>query len=281
MPLANATVVNVVNGLTLNGTVTMSRGAVLYFTGTQTLGGTGQIVFAGSGGYNFLSPQNGTLTIGPAVTIRGGNGSLGSSPLINQGTISALALNQSSGSWVLAGGTIRGGSISTAGGAALRTKSGTLDSVTLDADLTLENSDQVGVVNGLTVNRMLTLAGNPNPTGLFFEGPQTLGGTGQVVFGGAGSLNFLSPNSALTIGAGVTIRGAPGSIGNATQPLINQGTIGADVLGKNINVFGTPVTNEGTLKVDGAGTTITVGANPFANSGTVQELNGGKIIVNP
>ncbi len=98
------------NGLVLNGTATLGayRQAVL-FSGTQTLGGSGTVFF-GDARYQALLPnQDGmTLTIGPGITIRGGNstndtyggavigqnGYLGggsNASIINRGTISADA----------------------------------------------------------------------------------------------------------------------------------------------------------------------------------------------
>ena len=63
----------------------------------------------------------------------------------------------------------------------------------------------------------------------------------------------------LTIAARFTIRGASGSIDDSQYPLINNGTIQADV----------------------AGGIITIQGNPFTNNGTTQELNGGKIVIVP
>ncbi|MEO8428278.1 MAG: Ig-like domain-containing protein, partial [Verrucomicrobiota bacterium] len=100
MTLTDDRYLNVMNGLTLNGTLTIAAlsGAGLDFLGTQTLGGKGQVVFAEPGQYR-LRPQSGTLTIGPGLTIRGGSGriggsSLGASSIINQGTIAADVAGQ-------------------------------------------------------------------------------------------------------------------------------------------------------------------------------------------
>src|SRR5205814_8098333 len=61
------------NGLTLNGPLILGSAGGVQFLGTQTLGGTGEVVFAGAS--NLLSAQgNGTqagaasLTIGPNIT---------------------------------------------------------------------------------------------------------------------------------------------------------------------------------------------------------------------
>src|SRR4029077_8903049 len=74
--------------------------AGLRFAGTQTLSGTGTVIFnSNNDGRNALAVVNGgtTLTIGSGITIRGGYGVVGYSPtwgpsnvaVINQGTISA------------------------------------------------------------------------------------------------------------------------------------------------------------------------------------------------
>jgi len=112
----------VVNGLELNGTITMPSDAWEYgrinFEGDQTLSGTGEIVFAGTGGVQRyagdVSPYQGTLTIGSGITIRTGNrssdiGNPGGS-IINQGLISAEthgAFIAISGDSITNDGTIR------------------------------------------------------------------------------------------------------------------------------------------------------------------------------
>ncbi|MCY2953144.1 MAG: hypothetical protein NTU53_14365, partial [Planctomycetota bacterium] len=67
---------NVVNGLTLNGTATLGYQARIYFNGgSQTLGGMGTVVFNNCPNQALVANANGmTLTIGPNITIRGGNG---------------------------------------------------------------------------------------------------------------------------------------------------------------------------------------------------------------
>jgi hypothetical protein len=117
----------------------------------------------------------------------------------------------------------------------------------------------------LTVNGVLTLAGTGAGTRVLFDGQaspgdQTVGGTGQVVFGGSGpSVGLGVRFTTLTIGAGLTIRGGSGTLGDRSDPLINLGTIVADV----------------------AGGTIFIRGKPFTNSGTITELNGGKVVVVP
>ena len=91
----------VTNGLTLApGTMVLLGNAAgttygsLNFSGNQTLGGSGTVLF-GKSTSNALSPSTGTtLTVGAGITVRGSNGTIGSSyysstALINQGTILA------------------------------------------------------------------------------------------------------------------------------------------------------------------------------------------------
>jgi hypothetical protein len=97
------TTLTVLDGLTLNGTLTVNHNTVfdqthVNFSGSQTLGGTGQVRFVNSDtiGADVVEPVSGTLTIGPGITIHGQQGLLGNSslPLVNQGTIDADASGQ-------------------------------------------------------------------------------------------------------------------------------------------------------------------------------------------
>jgi hypothetical protein len=83
--------VRVINGLTLNGTATIgmagSSWSRMDFSGTQTLGGSGTVVFGDANGPMLRVLDSGTtLTIGPGMTVRRGNNvsiypaSIGSNP---------------------------------------------------------------------------------------------------------------------------------------------------------------------------------------------------------
>ena len=82
--------------------------------------------------------------------------------LDNTGT--TLALDATTGSWNLLGGTINGGTLSESGGSELvfTSSGGTLDGVTADSDLDLaSNNDAYAYVkNGLTLNNATVLLGN-------------------------------------------------------------------------------------------------------------------------
>jgi hypothetical protein len=91
----------VLDGLTLNGTLTLLRpgqtysGVQLNFSGSQELLGHGRVVFADEGvpwcntESAWVQPTSGTLIIGPGITIDGNKGTVGNAslPLVNQGAI--------------------------------------------------------------------------------------------------------------------------------------------------------------------------------------------------
>ena len=88
--------VRIANGLTLNGTIRLTNHITsLGFEGTQTVTGTGAIEFPTDGSIGYLEAFSDftTLTIGPELTIRGGNGVIGGSGgsmnVVNEGTIVA------------------------------------------------------------------------------------------------------------------------------------------------------------------------------------------------
>ena len=355
---ANVTVPNntslyVINGLTLaNANVTLASTAnysYVYFQGTQTLGGTGQIVFGGSYPYDDVYAEGGnttataaTLTIGPNITVQGTEGGTitgqySQDGIVNQGTIDAntsgqtitvgsgvtwtnaglleatnggtlalsgtftiaspgtfnatggtvnitgtlnntasiLALTAATGSLTLSG-TIQGGTITASGGAQLTSASGTLNAVTLDANLTVINNTSVVVENGLTLNGTVSL-GNSSTSGyVSFVGSQTLAGTGSVVLGSYVAPYYVAPTgvyvtdsngpATLTIGLGITVLGAAGylgyvpsdgyygNLGSSDALLVNKGMINADAAGGvTINVPG-GFTNQGTIEATSGGT---------------------------
>jgi hypothetical protein len=124
----------------------------------------------------------------------------------------------------------------------LTASGGRLDGVTVigDLDLATYPSATVHIVNGLTLNGTAWLgnAAGSSYGRLYFDGTQTLDGAGTVVFGKHSS-NFLgtdntTPNDpsadTLTIGAGLTLRGSAGTIGDGfgAATIINHGSVAAD-----------------------------------------------------
>jgi hypothetical protein len=195
-------------------------------------------------------------------------------------TSATLALNATTGSWNLGGGngTIRGGAITATNSAALLIptgEAGILEGVTLNADLDVPNGF-------LTVREGLTLGGASLRLGLnttnmsfsstaVFEGTQTLGGTGEVVFaGGCCSHIYVQGNgtqggaAALTFAPGITIHNADNGFLSASfgfDRFVNQGTISSEVAGK-------------TIAISDVG-----GDTTWINEGTMQAANGGSLLV--
>jgi hypothetical protein len=145
---------------------------------------------------------------------------------------SGLVLDDTTGSWNLAGGTILGGTYRASDGAELlfTTESGTLDGVTAASDLNLTASTgvYVYVVDGLTLDNATVRLGDAQGATFgeifFLFDDQTLGGTGTVLLGGSDN-NGISVDATLTIGPGITVRGSTGFLAGT---IINQGTISAD-----------------------------------------------------
>src|SRR5439155_2110364 len=156
----------------------------------------------------------------------------------------------------------------------------TFDGVTLDSDLTLEDRTTLYVVNGMTLNAVVTLANTGsfgNLTVLRFEGgAQTLSGTGQIVFGGSGTANnYLYPSAgSLIIAPSITIHGGSGTIGDHSWKLVNQGAILADAAGAKISVAGNPLINEATILASAAGAAISVTGDSFINRGMMEGRAG-------
>ena len=171
-------------------------------------------------------------------------------------TSNTLVLNANTGSWAMNGGIIRGGVVTTSGGAQLVFTPGNgsvLDGVTVNGDMDVGRSfgsAWARITNGLVLNGTLWL-GSPTNAAMYglltFQGiTPSLSGSGTVVFGA--SLNSVmgveTPGATLTIGPGILVRGQSGYIGSSgdfgavssLMRLLNQGTISADVAGGTLSV---------------------------------------------
>jgi len=322
-------VLQVKNGLTLNnGKVTVaSSGTVactVVFLGTQTLGGTGELFFAGNGGTNYVKVQGvddtagggATLTIGSNITVHGtyygniqtvraydalinlgtivvdttskgisitGIGS-GTSTFENQGVVNAgvgsialrnwniknngtvtspsvgtlsVEISTISGIWpamtisgvsMLSGVTLGGDVNINNNGAAVTT----MDGAILNGNVTTSANVVLQVKNGLTLNNgKVTVASSGTVAStVVFLGTQTLGGAGELCFGGNGGTNYVKVQGAddtvgggatLTIGGNITVHGTYyGNIQTvrAYDALINLGTIVVDTASKGISIAG-------------------------------------------
>src|SRR5437879_10719989 len=160
--------------------------------------------------------------------------------------------------------TIRNGTYSAAGGAALIVQSGTLDNVVVSSplDLTTFNNANVAMVNGSVLNAVANLGKTDGTTyGRIFYGTSTtasgtMAGTGSILFGATtnnvvfNESNLAGAPGTLTIAPGILIHGISGQILNDYGPgtIVNQGTIAADVSGGTFIVNNTngSLANQGT-----------------------------------
>jgi hypothetical protein len=270
--LAGGTVKVIPNTLQNHGSLAVSNGEALIVSGltgnlgSATLTGTGsQLSVSGTSwtiDQNLAAANGQTLSLGGswtnAATFTASNATVnlgGTFTLAGLGTFnrtagtvnltgtldasaSGLALDATTGSWNLKGGTLKGGTYSASSGAALVfTKSGgTLDGVTADSDLVIAGPGGIGasatVADGLTLGGVTIYLGDAflAQGTLDFSGNQTLGGTGTVLMGKAGG-NILMADSGytLTLGPNITVRGSNGNIeGYPAAGVINKGTIIAD-----------------------------------------------------
>jgi hypothetical protein len=237
--VSSGSTLNVQNGLTLDTApggdpsgpkISLSAGtfgtASVTFTGTQTLAGTGSLIFDGDGPSNGVIRPSGagsTLTLGRGVTVQTGTrgGTVGAAGLatINQGLISA------------------------------RTPSRT---ITLAGTFT--NHGTIEARNGAAV----VLAG-PNPPGTSLKNYAngTLTGGAWDVY--AGSVLNIGSSAAVTTNAADVALSGSGSQFAAIAPLnANQGTF-AILAGRDFTTAGA-LTSSGRL-VAGAGSDLTVSGN--------------------
>jgi hypothetical protein len=156
----------------------------------------------------------------------------------------------------------------------------TFDALKVVGDLALTATQMtLRIRNGLTLEGTAVL---DNFAGLEFRGTQAWT-SGSLLYGsniGGGVLQF---NDQLTLGPAILIHGRSGNIRELapTARLINQGTIAVDVNAGRLIITASQFTNEGTIQAEAANSIITINSANFMNTGVTQELNGGKVLINP
>ncbi len=305
--------VTVEDGLTLNGTATLGDSTgfgYLYFTGTQTLGGSGTVDLATRDSRNALwVPDSGTtLTIGAGITVHGQYGFIGYSSyyggstavsVINEGTIAA---DTSGGNITIDGtGNQNSGSLEALNGATLSIQGTLTNTATVSVDSTSvlylggtltggtivpESGAQIygSTLDAVTINGDFQVVGDNNVTvedGLTLNGTATLGDstgygylyfTGTQTLSGSGTVDFATrdPRNALWVPDSGTIL----TIGAGITVHGQYGSIGySSYYGGSTAVS---VINQGTIAADTSGGNINVNASgaAFQNSGTVSASAG-------
>ncbi|WP_146447958.1 hypothetical protein [Bythopirellula polymerisocia] len=185
--------------------------------------------------------------------------------------------------------SISGGSLETVGGGSFELVDGnnavTLAGVTINAPINIIHTVGSGVLRsnsaGVTNNSSITLDGQGSGVAQFgFNSPGTLDGAGEIILvgGNANTLIGVFPGfpAEFTHGADHTIRGS-GVIGS---PIINQGTIQAEVQNGNILTINASQTNQGLMEA-ASGATLRFQANTSnttqSASGVISAADGGRV----
>jgi RHS repeat-associated protein len=281
----------VTGGLTLaNGSVVEIDAAsflpLIVFQGDETIGGSGQIQFAGPGGELEVI---GNVIVGPGVTVDGTTGTLNiqSGSLVNQGTIDSdgngtLSIQGSAGtSWSNTGLITAINSTIDLGDSFETSEMGTIDGAL----------GVVSLTGTLTNNGTLALT---NATGSFYLGGGTIDGGTITTSGNAelvgyvgGTLNAVTldgtlndsvfPALGLNITNGLTLNGATITIAGINY----LGFAGIQTLSGTGTVSVATLSNSESLIVDGTGDSLTIAPGiTIQGHGFVGEVSGGSVTMN-
>jgi len=185
-----------------------------------------------------------------------------------------LTLDDSFGTWRLAGGTLVGGAFTIAPGSSARLQlaaNSIVRGVTLNSpiDMNVANGAVVFFQDSLTLKNITQVVGTT--TGIVNRvsfNTMTVGGTGTFILNGSSFAPETSSNT-LTIGPGITVEAArTATIGFDQALTFNQGTIRSVTAGQTLTV------NLG--RINGPGASSGAGGN----AGTIEALNGSTITLN-
>ncbi len=174
-------------------------------------------------------------------------------------TNSTLTLDDTLGDWFLAGGgTVLGGTVNTIAGHTLIGANGTLDGVTLNGPMTVDESNTVYIQDNLTLNSTITLGNDTDGSSgqLYFTGPnsESVNGIGQIAVQGEGTGYITNATS------------AP----EANTPLVLTFGNGITITGKRMIMQGGPIVNQGVITAAGDGGSWSLGdSSTFENSGSI------------
>ncbi|MES2708815.1 MAG: choice-of-anchor D domain-containing protein [Verrucomicrobiota bacterium] len=244
------------------GTITLDADSSVYLGGNfDATGGIGTFSNAGGG----------------FVGVRG----------LLRNTGSTLTLDDSTGSWTLEGGVIRGGTVITEDGKNLLATDNfdnLLDGVTLDGDLVLADDFAVVRIDGGTTFTTAHLTGYDSL--LAFAPGQTL--TGTVLFEGAGAggrgVEMDGNDGTFTIGATGVIRTAPDldnfeenvigyGFDGGEMDLVNLGLISSETMYQQVSMDALSLTNSGTIQALDY-SFLTAVTDSLTNSGTIRSSGG-------
>jgi hypothetical protein len=311
------TYLSVRNGLTLaDSTITLTgttATAALTPIGTQTVGGTGAIVYDGTYNPTANVAGNSTLTLAPGITVRtgtAGGGIITSGTVINQGVIASQTSGKTLGistTPFLNQGTL----LATNGG--VLALNGTLSVAQLGIFSASGGVIRIGGVLDNS-NNALALTGGTNSLAIAgtLKGGTLTNATGLTL---SSSSTFqevtlatnLTPTSILWLSNGLSLDGVTLSLPNtATLWCLNSGTLGGSgtvlftgttggkIEGTNYTLTLAPgitartgagggtlepshLINQGVISAQTAGRTLAINTKSFLNTGTLQVLDSGSL----
>ena len=229
-------------------------------------------------GRNIAINQNITASGGGGLALNAGQSIVGSNTI-------ASTINTSGGTVALNGATTLSGTIknSTLTSTATLAISGTLDGVTLGGG-TLNVSGNPTINNGITLADGVTVNkgngtwyfGNTGLQHIATPGSATLNSTGGRYYAGYGVTG-----QTLQIDSGITLAGYSYLSNYHAAPIINAGTINANVSGQWFYIDNTNFTNSGTMNATGGGG-LNIAPGTFTNNGTLNlDASGGTINIVP
>ncbi|HVK08457.1 MAG TPA: hypothetical protein VM597_06730, partial [Gemmataceae bacterium] len=310
---------NVANGLTVDGTLLLGRtdgtaAATVAYTTTQTLGGSGSIVFGGSTSNAMFLNGNHTVTVGPTLVIRGKSGNIygtlnndsGSGAYVNQGRIEAdvaggvvniapgrglLSFTNTATGTVLAGPGVVGfnapatpGALSWSNAGLLSLQGGTFhwggsfSTASVNAPGRFTRSGGTVNITGTLNNSSSTLTLDTATTGAWnLNGGRIAGGT--IVNPTAANLNVTPTNGSafdgVTIAAGSTVD-IVGAVVNVFSGLTVNGTLR---VGDAAGVAAGGLSLQGALTIGGTGAIVFGGST--GNAISQFNYSGGVVTFGP
>ncbi len=253
------------NGLTLNGSVLLDNGAAIGFVGDQTFD-TGNVVFAGNSGSLNVDGTT-TLTLGPAMVVRGKSGFIGGSgfpKLINRGLIATD----------VAGGALTIATREFENAGTIQAKDN--NALTINSP-NWSNGGRIEVARGGT----LTMGGTWTNRGTIDVTDATLSLGGRFTLAGLGAIE--RAGSMVEITGELDLNGGPLTLDAQTGPwvlkggTIKRGTVtqtgGAKLIFTNSRATFDDVRVNGDLELTGPGTRLLI-LNELALAGTATVDNG-------
>ncbi len=234
-----------------------------------------------------LSLKGGTLNLGGTFAradlgtfVRTGGTVRLTGTLLNDA--STLLLDAALGSWVLAGGTIDGGTVATAAGYELAIQNGTFAGVRLVSDITVTGGWSLDIAGWIDLAANIRLYGANGGGYLRVHGFGDLLGQGEIQIGdasGGGAIVFASNGEGPTIiGPDVVIRGRGSVYDSSSARITLLGTIVADVPSQLLSVVidGGLSTSFGRIGVAGTSRLTVQGLQ--GQLGVVEPLNPGAVL---